>query len=525
MSLFDFFKNNKSKKSTSSGGEEVVYFDSFGRVIGRGGKGFKLGEENTQPPSFYEITNKAYGQSPWVYIIVDRIAKACMDLAQNHLQLLNMEGEPISTQMKRVGKVRELERLLMNPQEQLNGFSLPMLVYTTISNYLLTGNGYMMGFPYNSEEPQRYNNIIAPLAQNVDPDDNSTAKVNSYTVSYYSSSFNPIARDVMHMFLPNITYDYNEGHASMQSLVNIWKANNALNANEQYTHERKGSHGVFYSKGTRPLPPNERKSIQEQMDKDINASTRVGKYYYSPTEMGYIDLAKSFKDLQASESKDDHRETVAAAYNYPVQLLNDTSSTRDSNMSQVDKMVYKKAILPVFDLWLNFFNDWLLVKNYQLSTVKLGYKVEDIPEMNIINSDKTENNSQKLDMVLRVNESVSNGITTSEVGLNMLVMAGFSEDEAERLVVSVQDETFNQNQDLNTTLEAENVNAEAQASLRGSVGGVQGILAIQESVANGITDYNAAIETLMLIYGFSNEEAVSILGNPDNIRRQDNEEE
>jgi len=193
-------------------------------------------------------------------------------------------------------------------------------------------------------------------------------------------------------------------------------------------------------------------------------------------------------------------------------------------MAQVDKMVYKKAILPVFDLWLNFFNNWLLVKNYQLSTVKLGYKVEDIPEMNIINSDKTENNAQKLDMVLKVNQSISEGTTTSEVGRNMLVMAGFSEDEAERLVASIQDETSNQNQDLNTTLEAENVNAEAQAALRGSVGGVQGILAIQESVANGITDYSAAIETLMLIYGFSNQEAVSILGNPDNIRTQDNEE-
>lgn len=524
MSLFDFLNRKKTAKSAIPQSQEVVYFDSFGRVIGRGGKGFELGSSDSAPPSFYEITNKAYGQSPWVYIIVDRIAKACMELAQNHLQLLNMEGESISAQMKRVSRVRELERLLMNPQEQLNGFSLPMLVYTTISNYLLTGNGYMMGFPYNSEEPQRYNNLIAPLAQNVDPDDNSTAKVNSYTVNYYSSSFNPIARDVMHMFLPNITYDYNEGHASMQSLANIWKANNALNANEQYTHERKGSHGVFYSKGTRPLPPNERKSIQEQMDKDINASTRVGKYYYSPTEMGYIDLAKSFKDLQASESKDDHRETVAAAYNYPVQLLNDTSSTRDSNMSQVDKMVYKKAILPVFDLWLNFFNDWLLVKNYQLSTVKLGYKVEDIPEMNIINSDKTQNNSQKLDMVLRVNAAINEGTTTTEAGRNMLVMAGFSEEEAVRMTSEQIQDNDNINTDLNTTIEAENVNAEAQAALRGSVGGVQGILAIQESVANGITDYSAAIETLMLIYGFSNQEAVSILGNPDNIRTQDNEE-
>ena len=114
MSLFDFLNRKKTAKSTTPQSQEVVYFDSFGRVIGRGGKGFELGSSDSAPPSFYEITNKAYGQSPWVYIIVDRIAKACMELTQNHLQLLNMEDEPISAQMKRVGRVRELQRLLMN---------------------------------------------------------------------------------------------------------------------------------------------------------------------------------------------------------------------------------------------------------------------------------------------------------------------------------------------------------------------------------------------------------------------------
>src|SRR5690606_25040291 len=43
----------------------------------------------------------------------------------------------------------------------------------------------------------------------------------------------------------------------------------------------------------------------------------------------------------------------------------------------------------------------------------------------------------------------------------------------------------------------------AQAQLRGSVGGVQGILAIQQSVAQGTTDYDAAIGILTVVYGFT----------------------
>jgi hypothetical protein len=55
---------------------------------------------------------------------------------------------------------------------------------------------------------------------------------------------------------------------------------------------------------------------------------------------------------------------------------------------------------------------------------------------------------------------------------------------------------------------------ESQANLRGSVGGVQGILQTQLSVQQGATDYKAALELLKEIYGFSEEKAKNILGTP-----------
>lgn len=59
-----------------------------------------------------------------------------------------------------------------------------------------------------------------------------------------------------------------------------------------------------------------------------------------------------------------------------------------------------------------------------------------------------------------------------------------------------------------------NVTTEAQDMLRGSVGGVQGILSIQEKVSQGITEYDSAIAILKTIYGFTQEEAEAILGSP-----------
>ena len=59
-----------------------------------------------------------------------------------------------------------------------------------------------------------------------------------------------------------------------------------------------------------------------------------------------------------------------------------------------------------------------------------------------------------------------------------------------------------------------NINEESQAALRGSVGGVQGILEIQQAVSAGTSDYDAAIEILKEIFGFKEDQAKKILGTP-----------
>lgn len=65
---------------------------------------------------------------------------------------------------------------------------------------------------------------------------------------------------------------------------------------------------------------------------------------------------------------------------------------------------------------------------------------------------------------------------------------------------------------------------QAQANLRGTVGGVEGILNIQNSVATGITEYDAGIAILVEIYGFSEAVARSVLGSP-KIKPNNNQED
>lgn len=61
-------------------------------------------------------------------------------------------------------------------------------------------------------------------------------------------------------------------------------------------------------------------------------------------------------------------------------------------------------------------------------------------------------------------------------------------------------------------LEDQRVKIEAQSRLKGTVGGVDGILGIQEKVSQGITSFDAAVKILNEIYGFDDKTAKELLG-------------
>jgi hypothetical protein len=69
------------------------------------------------------------------------------------------------------------------------------------------------------------------------------------------------------------------------------------------------------------------------------------------------------------------------------------------------------------------------------------------------------------------------------------------------------------------------VQEKAQAELKGSVGGVQGILSIQQAVSQGFTTIDAGAAILELIYGISPIEARRILGEPKQVEPTDNNQQ
>lgn len=80
--------------------------------------------------------------------------------------------------------------------------------------------------------------------------------------------------------------------------------------------------------------------------------------------------------------------------------------------------------------------------------------------------------------------------------------------------IELEDKTT-QNKENNTGTTKSPETLAAQAELRGSVGGVNGVLSVQQGVVSGATTVESGLSILTIIYGFTATEARQLLGQPE----------
>ncbi len=80
--------------------------------------------------------------------------------------------------------------------------------------------------------------------------------------------------------------------------------------------------------------------------------------------------------------------------------------------------------------------------------------------------------------------------------------------------VSIQNVDPAEDEQQEEELSVDQATLDAQAQLRGSVGGVQALLSIQTSYSQELTTYDSAIAMIELVFGYNNDEAKRLLGAP-----------
>jgi hypothetical protein len=183
---------------------------------------------------------------------------------------------------------------------------------------------------------------------------------------------------------------------------------------------------------------------------------------------------------------------------YITALEKDAASKRFSTNSEE-----KEKILAILDL--NPFNNYTVDDKMNMGLDGTVSKIDVVISNNITQfverailevTDflKLDRRKQK-ELLKKYAEEVVNGGQTSAQGLL---------------------DASNLNGEINTPVDIE---AEAKAKLKGSVGGVQGILAIQQQVSEGVTSYQAGLAILELIYGIVGDEGRRILGDEGQIKK------
>ena len=449
-----------------------------------------------------KIINDGYCGNADLYSIINKISSSGATIPLD-LYDINSNGE------KELITDGELFELLKQPNRLQ---SIEEFVQESLMFLLLSGNSYTTGYRSlgMGDQIRELNNLPSQFVEIESGDMANPIKAYWYKEQYNTKyDFN----DVMHVRYANPKADQR-----LYGLSPLQAGNNALQSSNN-TYDAKGNiiknhgvSGILTNNSERSLRKEDAESMQSSWDNLSTNPKKYGRTLVTSAQLQFIQMGLSPTDLQLIESGIIDLRSLCNIYSVPSQLFNDVSGTTFSNMEAAKKSLYTEAVLPNLNLWLNNFNNWFI--NSWNKAEDRNYCVE-------ANTDSVESlqadqkvEAEKDKIVIEGMNSVLSMPISNEAKIQILKENYDISSELTNILL-VENTTTSSNgdgSDLESTPEAVDQNAIAQANLRGSVGGVQGILAIQQGVSSGITSVSSAVTTLVEIYGFDESTAKRVLG-------------
>lgn len=426
-----------------------------------------------------DFLSEAYGVNPYAFMVIDRISQRLVQIDKRLLDRIDQETEDV-----------EFEELWKRPNVKEDDSSF---LYRAAATYLAAGECFVVRVQALGEQDQ----YIVPINYNVTINEDTKGNVISYNITVFGHSETFLPNEVLHLHKPDITIDTNHGFSTLRATRKVWESNNEVWASEASLHKNKGIAGVLYSDGNRPMTDTEQKQLQQKYDQDFTGADSFGRVKISTAKLGYQQMGMNPNDLKSIETRLEHLRTICASYNVDSKLFGDSAASTYNNMAEAKRAFIIEAVIPLSEVLLPSIIAFMARSVFQTYSMRLVE--ESILELQIVMEQKSA----------RLGREVVQGILTAEQAREMLYPELVEElDDTEGSTGEGSEGDV-----LAEDSAAEAANAQAQAALRGSVGGVQGILQIQQSVEAGTTDRNSAIVILMQIYGFDETTANGILGN------------
>jgi len=319
----------------------------------------------------------------------------------------------------------------------------------------------------------------------------------------------------------NLYVELLEGRSPLSTLSepisNIQKAYEAQNV----ILNKRGALGILTPKnnkdavGAVTMTNDQKTALQEQFQM-YGLGEEQWQYIISNVELTWQPMSLPIRELMLFEGIQNSMIAICNTLNFPILLLNYLQGATFSNVKELKKSLYQDNIIPEANAFVSELSSFLGLPEKNLI---LKPDFSHVPVLQADAKIEAEKDKITVDTILQVQSAIINGTLTFAGGSSILSnILDFSDEMIGGMLSApiIQDETTNVGGIPQEQLEA-------QANLRGTVGGVQGILAIQASVSQGITDFDAALATMVEIYGFTEDTARRILGTPNTQNTQQNE--
>ena len=316
--------------------------------------------------------------------------------------------------------------------------------------------------------------------------------------------------DIMHvrMTSPDVINMRNRnGLSPLNSAQNIVNASNNVGIAQGESLENRGVNGLISAQGggnQLTLTPDDKTAIEKGLKGQLGGAHRFNSAQVVSTPVQYTQMGLSNADLEILNMDKQHLRVLCNHYGIASELFNDPEGKTYNNVSEAVKAMYNDVLIPNGQMFIGGINRKWIRQYSRIEGVK--YKlVIDVEQITALQDSPLERTKLHLDMFkskaisLEKFQELENINDTGDIFSNLQGLGNAPKPKDK-------EDTIEQND------AAQEAKVQAQASLRGSVGGVQGILAIQAQVAEGTTSESAALATLVEIYGFDEDTAKEILG-------------
>jgi len=290
-------------------------------------------------------------------------------------------------------------------------------------------------------------------------------------------TFDP--KDVI-LLTSGVSTNYITGHSKIKTLQKqISNIDGALKTRNIIINE-KGALGILASEnkdadGGIPLNTKERERLEKEYKRKYGISDSQSKILLTESNLKWIPMSFPTKDLLLFEEVEEDFQGILGEYGLSRDLFPSTKGATFENQKQALIQTYQNTIQPEADSRMRIFTERFGLKEEGLELIAdfswLPVMQEDEQKKELTNKFKAETLS------LMMKDGV---LTKEQYAEQMGVELTATEDET-----SADDKVAN-----------------AQVELRGTVGGVTGIIEINTAVSQGGMTVDVAVQILVNVYGF-----------------------